>query len=200
MGQDTSLNCRSSQKQEQHEIETTQANALHLLRSRNSQLKQQDSDLKSKKSTTVKTELENYSSSNLSAAEQKRPSTSALPQHENILKVAYSPFPGAERVGNKYAEKGSKSLAEIVEARYGSTMHFPQAQVVGLVESLVYSLRYLQKFEYRHHDYYPPNIHYCGGAFKVSSPLLTNSSAYVLTQQSKPTVTQGSASASSLRS
>lgn len=69
-----------------------------------------------------------------------------LPQHENILRVAYSPFPGAEQAGNKYSERGSKSLAEIVEARYNSAMHFPQAQVVGLVESLVYSLRYLQRF------------------------------------------------------
>lgn len=117
-----------------------------MLRSRNSQLEQQDSDIKSKKSTTVRTELENYSSSNVSAGEQKRVNMAALPQHENILKVAYSPFPGSERVSNKYTEKGSKSLAEIVEGRYNSTMHFPQAQVVGLVESLVYSLRYLQKF------------------------------------------------------
>ena len=55
------------------------------------------------------------------------------PQHENILRVAGSPFAGAERAGSKYVERGSKSLAEIVEGRYGSTMHFPQSQVVGLV-------------------------------------------------------------------
>lgn len=78
-------------------------------------------------------------------------------------------------------------------------MHFPQAQVVGLVESLVYSLRYLQKFEYKHHDYYPTNIQYCAGVFKITNPLLTNASAYVLTQQSKGIATQENASASSLR-
>jgi hypothetical protein len=133
MGQETSLNCRSSQKQEQHEIETTHANAIHIIKSRNNKPEEQSSDLKSKKSTTIKSEYDERSSFNVSTASHNKSNVSLLPQHENILKVAYSPFPGGERVGNKYTEKGSKNLAEIVETRYNTTMHFPQGQVVALI-------------------------------------------------------------------
>lgn len=63
-------------------------------------------------------------------------------------------------------------------------MYFPQAQVVTLIESLVYSLRYLQKFDHKHHDYYPTNVHYCSGIFKITNPLTFSASAYVLTQES----------------
>jgi hypothetical protein len=37
-----------------------------------------------------------------------------LAQHENILKIATSPFAGGEKVEDRYVEKGSKSLAEII--------------------------------------------------------------------------------------
>lgn len=63
-------------------------------------------------------------------------------------------------------------------------MHFPQAQAVVLVESLIYSLRYLQRHAISHHDYYPTNVHYAGGAFKIASPITLEASAYSLTQQS----------------
>jgi hypothetical protein len=64
-------------------------------------------------------------------------------------------------------------------------MHFPQQQVVLLVESLVYSLRYLQRVGLPHHDFYPTNAHYAAGIFKMTNPLTLESSAYALTQQSK---------------
>ena len=64
-------------------------------------------------------------------------------QHENILKVSAWPFEGAEKIGNRYVEKGNKCLAEIIEERYNSNMYFPQAQVVSLIESLVYSFAYM---------------------------------------------------------
>lgn len=61
-------------------------------------------------------------------------------------------------------------------------MHFPQTQVVALIESLVYALAYLQKNSLRHHDFYPSNIHYQQGLFKVTNPLTVTGSAYELTQ------------------
>ena len=63
-------------------------------------------------------------------------------------------------------------------------MHFPQAQAVILVESLVYSLRYMQREGVAHHDYYPTNVHYHNGMFKVANPMIASVSAYSLTQQS----------------
>jgi hypothetical protein len=62
-------------------------------------------------------------------------------------------------------------------------MHFPQGQAVVLVESLVYSLRYLQREGLPHHDFYPTNVHYHAGIFKIANPLALDTSAYALTQQ-----------------
>jgi|688.fasta_scaffold1233334_1 hypothetical protein len=63
-------------------------------------------------------------------------------------------------------------------------MHFPKSQAVILIESLVYALRYMHKYEYKHHDIYPTNVSYVRGIFKLTNPLLVNASSYALTQQS----------------
>jgi hypothetical protein len=36
-------------------------------------------------------------------------------------------------MGSKWVEKGGKCLADILEGRYNTTMHFPQPQVVALI-------------------------------------------------------------------
>jgi hypothetical protein len=63
-------------------------------------------------------------------------------------------------------------------------MHFPEYQIHGLLESMVYSLAYMVKKDVNHHDFYPTNIFYNNGAFKVINPALLKSSGYSLTQQS----------------
>lgn len=76
MGQDASFNCRAG-KSDEHEIETTQANALKLLKG---DLYNQDSDLKGKHSLANKTDQEGYTTfpgSNPSHNQREAP----LPQH-----------------------------------------------------------------------------------------------------------------------
>jgi hypothetical protein len=53
-----------------------------------------------------------------------------------------------------------RCLDEIIETRFGTTMHFPEPQLVSLLEGLVYSLAYLSKKSIPHHDFYPTNIFY----------------------------------------
>lgn len=64
-------------------------------------------------------------------------------------------------------------------------MHFPHSQVVTLIESLVYSLAYLEKNNMKHHDFYPTNVFYQNGLFKIANPLSIEASAYSLTQARK---------------
>lgn len=61
-------------------------------------------------------------------------------------------------------------------------MHFPQSQVVALIESLVYALAYLEKNSIRHHDFYPTNVYYHSGIFKLTNPVSHETSAYTITQ------------------
>ncbi len=61
-------------------------------------------------------------------------------------------------------------------------MFFPQPQVVLLIESLVYALAYLEKYGFKHHDFYPTNIFFCEGVFKITNPMVINESGYALTQ------------------
>lgn len=49
---------------------------------------------------------------------------------------------------------------------------------------MVYSLAYMTKKDINHHDYYPTNIFYTNGIFKILNPLILKNSAYSLTQQS----------------
>ena len=51
-------------------------------------------------------------------------------------------------------------------------MFFPQNQVVVLLESLVYALAYMEKNSLRHHDFYPTNVYYNSGCFKITNPSL----------------------------
>jgi len=53
------------------------------------------------------------------------------------------------------------------------------------LESLVYSLAYLTKKDINYHDFYPTNIFYNNGVFKILNPLVVKFSGYALTQQSK---------------
>ena len=75
-------------------------------------------------------------------------------------------------------------------------MHFPQIQVVALIESLVYALAYLEKNSIRHHDFYPINLYYCDGIFKIANPLSIEFSAYALTEQRRTIVIKVADSAS----
>ena len=68
-------------------------------------------------------------------------------------------------------------------------MHFPKSQVVILIESLMYSLAYIKKCSYIHHDFYPTNVYYSNGIFKIVNPVLIDTSAYSLTQSSKVCLT-----------
>jgi len=52
------------------------------------------------------------------------------------------------------------------------------------LESLVYSLAYLTKKDVNYHDFYPTNIFYSNGVFKILNPLVVKLSGYALTQQS----------------
>lgn len=63
-------------------------------------------------------------------------------------------------------------------------MHFPEYQVISLLESLVYSLAYLVKKEINYHDFYPTNVFYNNGIFKIANPLAVKLSGYSLTHQS----------------
>ena len=63
-------------------------------------------------------------------------------------------------------------------------MHFPETQMIGLLEALVYSLAYLSKKNIPHHDFYPTNIFYKDGKFKLLNPLTLACSGYSITQQS----------------
>lgn len=90
--------------------------------------------------------------------------------------------------GRLYEDLSGKCLDEIIESRYHTTMHFPEDQVVGLMESLVYSLAYLCKKSVANRDFYPTNIFYSEGTFKVRNPLALTCSAYAITQQRTPCV------------
>ena len=63
-------------------------------------------------------------------------------------------------------------------------MHFPEPQMVSLLESLVYGLAYLSKKNIPHHDFYPTNIFYKDGKFKLLNPAVLSYSSYSITQQS----------------
>ena len=76
-------------------------------------------------------------------------------------------------------------LDEIIESRYNTTMHFPEPQMMALLESLVYGLAYLHNKDIRHHDFYPTNIFYKDSRFKLLNPVATPCSGYSITQQSK---------------
>lgn len=62
-------------------------------------------------------------------------------------------------------------------------MHFPEYQIISLLESLVYSLAYMTKKGISHHDYYPTNIFYSNGVFKLLNSLMLKYSAYEMTQK-----------------
>lgn len=62
--------------------------------------------------------------------------------------------------------------------------HFPYSQVLGLTESLVYGLSYMTKKNCNHHDFYPANIYYSEGKFKVINPFEIQASGFCLTSQS----------------
>ena len=49
-------------------------------------------------------------------------------------------------------------------------MHFPENQMISLLEALVYSLAYMTKKGYYHHDFYPTNIFYENGRFIIKNP------------------------------
>ena len=83
-----------------------------------------------------------------------------------------------------FVEEKIKTLAEIVEVRYNTTKHFPYSQILGLIESLVYALAYMAKKKCNHHDFYPTNIYYCEGRFKLINPLEIQASGFYLTSQS----------------
>jgi serine/threonine protein kinase len=121
------------------------------------------SDIKSHKSTARDSELPR-------SVAPSSPVSQPLPQHENILSISASPFPNYEKKGNKFFEMGGKSLAEIVEGRYNTNMHFPASQVIGLLEAVAYSISYMNSEGYYHHDIYPTNIFYSSGLFKVTNP------------------------------
>lgn len=86
--------------------------------------------------------------------------------------------------GNYYEDVDGKCLDEIIESRYHTSMHFPEEQVVALLEALTYSLAYLCKKSIPHHDFYPTNILYHEGIFRVRNPLGIVCSAYTITQKS----------------
>lgn len=114
-----------------------------------------------------------------------------FPEHENLTVVSKIPLPGFAKSGDFFEEPRGKCLDEIIESRYNTSMHFPENQVVGLLESLVYSLAYLCRKGIGHHDYYPTNIYYMGGVFKLLNPALVACSGYSITQQSKKIVNLG---------
>ena len=62
-------------------------------------------------------------------------------------------------------------------------MHFPENQMISLLEALVYSLSYMTKKGYYHHDYYPTNIFYDNGSFLITNPKTLQCSSYGITQQ-----------------
>lgn len=62
-------------------------------------------------------------------------------------------------------------------------MHFPEYQIISLLECLVYSLAYMSKKNINYHDFYPTNIFYSNGNFKMLNPLLAKMSGYSMTQQ-----------------
>jgi serine/threonine protein kinase len=64
-------------------------------------------------------------------------------------------------------------------------MHFPEHQIRGLLESLIYGLAYMAKKDINHHDFYPTNIYYNNGCFKILNPLMVKYSGYSITQQRK---------------
>ena len=64
-------------------------------------------------------------------------------------------------------------------------MHFPEPEVISLLESLVYGLAYFSKKKLPHHDFYRTNVFYKEGKFKILNPLALVSSSYELTQKSK---------------
>ncbi len=64
-------------------------------------------------------------------------------------------------------------------------MHFPHSQIITLIECLVYSLAYVDKNKIKHHDFYPTNIFYQNGIFKIANPLIVENSGYELTHKSK---------------
>lgn len=149
---------------------------------RNSPPADPNQDLKSKKTSTNRSE--NETPLRTSSAKQKP--SSFLAQHENIVRLSARQFGGAERAGQRWVEPTGKTLADIIEGRYNSSMYFPQGQVVQLLESLVYALAYMEKNSLRHHDFYPTNVYYTAGAFKISNPTLVEASAYLLTQERTP--------------
>ena len=46
-------------------------------------------------------------------------------------------------------------------------MHFPEYQILSLLECLVYSLAYMSKKSINYHNFYPTNIFYNNGSFKI---------------------------------
>lgn len=67
-------------------------------------------------------------------------------------------------------------------------MHFPEYQIRSLLECLVYSLAYMSKKSINYHDFYPTNIFYNNGSFKILNPLTAKKSGYSLTQESNCTI------------
>ena len=64
-------------------------------------------------------------------------------------------------------------------------MHFPEPQMIALLESLVYGLAYLSYKDITHHDFYPTNIFYKDSRFRIVNPMITPCSGYSITHQSK---------------
>jgi hypothetical protein len=102
------------------------------------------------------------------------------------VSVSRTPKPGYSKLaGSEYfEEERGKCLDEIIESRFNSTMHFPEYQIRGLLESMVYGLAYMTRKDLNHHDFYPTNVFYKNGTFKLLNPLALNCSGYSITQQS----------------
>lgn len=111
-------------------------------------------------------------------------------EHENLTKVSKTHQAGFTPIrGSMYEDTSGKGLDEIIESRYNTAMHFPEDQVVTLLECLAYSLAYLSSKAVPHHDFYPTNILYNQGQFRVRNPAALDYSSYSITLQRNHTST-----------
>ena len=105
--------------------------------------------------------------------------------HEGILKFRSVPFRGSTQVSTTpalFLENADYTLKGILESRHNTNKLLTEEDLIRLLESVLYTLAYLQSKSVLYRDLVPENIYYLvdEGTFKLLPPELVEKSSYDL--------------------
>lgn len=111
-------------------------------------------------------------------------------EHEGILKLRDIPFRNSIQISHQpslFLETSDATLGELLQSRYNTTKLFTEDDIVKLVESILYTLSFLQSKQVSYTDLCQDNIYYDAqtASFKLLPIELIKDSAYELAKSGK---------------